>query len=301
MHLNARDAVLFDFLRDYPQVTLATINPTPHGTHITAALARSPLPHPWTRPATFRSIPIHYTQTDPIKTLELRGPTTWPRTAYTACQNEPVALGTQIQPKAKPWIGTAGAPVHWLDAQLGHRYGILTNWHVMPGGNIPRAHTAHQPDQNHPALGALAEWQAVSPSAPNRVDAALLDSLIDGFHTIAPDILDIGELDPTPATADVDLPACKVGRTTGLTCGRCTETGAAVRVHYADFDAIFVDQDVFRADSGDFSAPGDSGSLILCRQMHRPLALLFAGGGALTIGNPIRHVTHSLDFDFRFP
>src|SRR5439155_15600929 len=47
-------------------------------------------------------------------------------------------------------------------------------------------------------------------------------------------------------------------------------------------------------DSTTFSAPGDSGSLIVNAQTAEPVALLFAGDNSSTIGNPIQAVLSAL-------
>ena len=63
--------------------------------------------------------------------------------------------------------------------------------------------------------------------------------------------------------------------------------------------ALFCDQMVIRAPSGDFSAGGDSGSLIWTWDSRRcPVGLLFAGGGGYTIANKIHRVLGSLGVVF---
>ena len=55
----------------------------------------------------------------------------------------------------------------------------------------------------------------------------------------------------------------------------------------------------FKGDDGDFSGPGDSGSYILEESTLDVVAHLFAGGGGVTIGYPIRHVIEATDGRFR--
>lgn len=63
-----------------------------------------------------------------------------------------------------------------------------------------------------------------------------------------------------------------------------------IRVQYsADKIATFDDQLEMRADSGEFSQPGDSGSAILGEDGYLG-GLLFAGGSGVTITNRISHV-----------
>jgi hypothetical protein len=252
-------------------------------------------------PHRFADLPVVYEKHDPFHTLPLTAdPLNLPG-LHMDCQNEPVQLGTQIQPGGQGWVGTAGAPVHWSDAPDNHAYGFLTNWHVMPGGYLPQGHPAHQPTDFYPPLGFLQRWSQVQESTPNLVDCAIANAYYDGHHTISPQLLEVGPLSPDLVDARPGLEVAKSGRTTGLTQGTCLATGVAVNVDYGDFIATFANQDIFEAHSGDFSAAGDSGSLIFCQANRCPVALLFAGNGAITVGNPMRFVVDTLDVDFRFP
>ena len=114
----------------------------------------------------------------------------------------------------------------------------------------------------------------------------------------------------------------KYGRTTGLTYGYVTDTSVTVDVGYDDGTARFTQQIFFGpADDADytiFSDGGDSGSLIVgadsgypqadcvgegtcspdyppVNDERKPVALLFAGGGAITVGNPIEMVLDAFD------
>ena len=87
----------------------------------------------------------------------------------------------------------------------------------------------------------------------------------------------------------------KYGRTTGETKGFVAGVNFAINVIY-EVDAnnvptkvaLFVGQTRFAGDPGVvFSMGGDSGSLIVTKGGARPLALLFAGDGVFTYGNPI--------------
>lgn len=82
----------------------------------------------------------------------------------------------------------------------------------------------------------------------------------------------------------------KTGRTTAMTRGSVEQVSATVTVDYGDKGtATFEDQLVVGSDSGDFSAPGDSGSAVEDEQ-RRIGGLLFAGGEGTTILNRISHV-----------
>lgn len=216
------------------------------------------------------------------------------------CQDEPIKLGTQIQPEDANWLGTAGAPVKWLGSDGIPHWGILSNWHVLADGDERTGRTCHQPTAQRAAIGRLALWSGPHRDSETLIDAALANCLIDGRHTISRSILGLGDLGTSPLDASVGLPVTKSGRTTGVTRGQCTAVGASVRVGYGDFDAVLTDQDIYAADSGEFSAAGDSGSLIVTRETNRPVSLLFAGGGGLTIGNPFRHVVAAFNLVFPF-
>lgn len=292
---------LAQWLLRHPQIVEAHFHEAPNGPMIQARYDREKCGAATILPQTSLALPIAYTPSDPITDLRLRTcfPTT--DTPETRCQNEPVHLGTQIQPRDRNWVGTAGSPVrYWLPDET-WSFGLLTNWHVLPGGDMPEGWPVHQPTQAHPTLAHLHDWKGVDPSHPNYVDAAFADSFINGFHTTSDSILGVGTLHPDPAHAAPALAVSKVGRTTGLTTGECTHTGAAVRVNYGDFEAVFADQDLFESPADPFSAAGDSGSLIFCYKSYCPVALLFAGGGGITVGNPIRHVLNALPIDFAFP
>jgi len=247
----------------------------------------------------YRTTVKHHTGPS-FKTLICPHPITLSDHPHQRCQDEPIQLGTQIQPGGARWVGTAGAPVSWRDHNNRQLYGILSNWHVMAAGRYEDGHPQHQPTDRFPPIGHLERFTVVSPTNLNHHDSALADAMHHGFHTIDDQILNIGPPNPIPVHADLGLQVSKSGRTTGLTHATCSATGASVRVDYGNFSALFQDQDVFADTDGHFSAPGDSGSLICSKAYHKPCALLFAGGGNLTIGNPIRYVIQAYNLHFHF-
>jgi len=282
------------FLQANPHVTLAHMNgPILHihidsSTPINQALALG----------TFTGIEMIVHAAQPIRPLWLL--TRRPRSAspHTACQDEPISLGCQIQPQGAAWVGTAGAPCAWSADDKSTHWGILSNWHVMHGGLGQHGLTQHQPDDTRPAIAHLDDWVQPESVGPNLCDAAIADALIDGKHTIAWHILGQPRFSPMPVDATAGQAVYKSGRTTGPTRGVCTAIGASSRVDYGNFTALFQDQDVFEGAGSLFSAAGDSGSMILAGDDHQPTALLFAGGGKLTLGNPIRHVIEALSLSF---
>jgi hypothetical protein len=90
----------------------------------------------------------------------------------------------------------------------------------------------------------------------------------------------------------------KVGRTTGHTHGRITAVEVdGVAVQYDQGVYRFDDQVEISGQGGEFSAGGDSGSVIWRSRDRAPVALLFAGssaggdgGAGVTFANPLATV-----------
>jgi len=101
----------------------------------------------------------------------------------------------------------------------------------------------------------------------------------------------------SPLNPQLGMLVGKSGRTTQLTQGRITAVNVSVNVNYGSAGvAQFRDQFAVRASSGNFSAGGDSGSLIWqWAGGLRPVGLLFAGGGGTTFANRITRVLTALD------
>lgn len=99
-----------------------------------------------------------------------------------------------------------------------------------------------------------------------------------------------------PIEPAVNMLVGKTGRTTQLTQGKVTAVNVTVNVSYGGGRVgHFRDQFSVRANTGDFSAGGDSGSVIWQWAAGlRPCGLLFAGGGGTTFGNRITRVLAAL-------
>jgi hypothetical protein len=144
------------------------------------------------------------------------------------------------------------------------------------------------------AIGTLADFQPIAFCNPypsncpnNTIDAAIaLSSTVNlGKATLSGGY---GTPKSTPLQATVGLRVQKYGRTTSLTKGRVYAINATVNVGYDTGVARFVGQLVITP--GNFSAGGDSGSLIVVQgggNDRRPVGLLFAGSPSVTIANPI--------------
>ena len=100
----------------------------------------------------------------------------------------------------------------------------------------------------------------------------------------------------TGKAATVGMNVAKSGRTTGVTCSsviginmtssvdytqNCDGTGTKFTITYAD---------LVQVQGGNFSAAGDSGSLIVEQGTAEPVALLFGGNDMDTVGNAISDV-----------
>ncbi len=96
-------------------------------------------------------------------------------------------------------------------------------------------------------------------------------------------------------SAAINMAVAKSGRSTGLTCSTVLATTTTVSVKYQKgcgtgtmFSETFTNQvDIA---GGGFSAPGDSGSLIVKQNTADPVALLYAGSDTDSVGNPVAQV-----------
>jgi len=296
--MNDYTTYLRALLHDNPHIQLAYIDQQPdaHVLHIHPQPGTAD-PQPTIR-AGQPPFPIQYGE--PTFFYILRCPITCPRHSgpSTVCQNEPILLGCQIQPLIGDWVGTAGAPVRWSAAANRSKWGILSNWHVIADGQHLGDPIFQPTRQAADYCAHLDAYHAPDPAHDNVLDVALGDALVEGYHTIADKILSIGKVDPALPPLQPGMQVIKYGRTTELTTGVIQALDAAVRVNYGEWEATFIHQIVVKQTDHPFSAPGDSGSLILTADKNRPAALLFAGGGELTIGNPIPQIMDAFDLSF---
>ena len=132
------------------------------------------------------------------------------------------------------------------------------------------------------------------PRRTNTIDAAIARTTTDMLGNATP----TGGYGAPSSTIRTDnllnLPVQKYGRTTGLRKGVITDISATVRVGYSTRSAIFVNQIIITP--GDFSAGGDSGSLIVTDDKAKnPVGLLFAGSSTMTVANPIDAVLEAFN------
>jgi len=138
----------------------------------------------------------------------------------------------------------------------------------------------------------------------NEVDAAIA-KVQNGNVDMDGSILDIGLVSANTVSAvSIGQYVQKSGRTTGLTFGEVAAFDVTVDVGYSkecgggtNQVARFVNQ--IRITSGDFSAGGDSGSLVVeaypADGLPRAVGLLFAGSSSSTLANPIGAVLSAFD------
>ena len=134
----------------------------------------------------------------------------------------------------------------------------------------------------------VAQPSVVEQPSPNLVDAAVARVLDEDL--VETDIPEIGRLQGIRDLELGDL-VMKTGRTTETTSGIVETVEATSRVSYGSGKGIasFRDQFIIRADEGDFSRGGDSGSAIVDADGYLG-GLLFAGGSGVTIANRMSHV-----------
>lgn len=100
------------------------------------------------------------------------------------------------------------------------------------------------------------------------------------------------------AWASLGMNVGKSGRTTQLRSGRVVGLNWSGWINYGVGYAWFANQFVVQGYGGDFSAGGDSGSVIWrWDSIRNPVGLLFAGGGGYTIANPMSWVVSALDIN----
>ena len=219
------------------------------------------------------------------------------RTDPTAWQPRPVPIGVSI---GHPDItaGTIGARV-----TNGTDVFALSNNHVLAAANgASIGDSALQPGPYDGGadptdkIGELIDFEPIMfDGSNNTIDAAIAMSSTGQLGNSTP--FDDGYGTPSSKTvaAFVNQRVKKYGRTTGLTTGQVSGINVIVDVCYQTQGPIkckklarFVDQItvVGAPNPGDFSAGGDSGSLIVDTN-NNPVGLLFAGSSTLTIANTI--------------
>ena len=206
--------------------------------------------------------------------------------------------------------GTLGCLVRGRSAPRNSRLMVLSNNHVLANTNAgPLGAAILQPGPydggKNPAdqIAMLERFVPINFAAgsTNIVDCATgwawPDRVRKELMYISGGVIQYFRVGSTPVAATLGMQVGKSGRTTQLTRGGVTAVAATINVSYGGGRvARFTNQIAVRTPGSDFSAGGDSGSLIWTWDARRaPVALLFAGGGGTTFGNPIATVLARLD------
>ena len=164
----------------------------------------------------------------------------------------------------------------------------------LDGGTLPNDAIGNLVDFEHIEFCAIGG--AFCPD--NRIDAAIASVTEESLGRATPSD-GYGTPRVKAVTASLMTKVQKYGRTTGLTTGHVSGIYATVNVDYRIGIARFVDQIIVTGSSGEFSAPGDSGSLVVTKGAgsadRRPLGLLFGGSRLTTIISPIDFVLDRFD------
>jgi hypothetical protein len=207
-------------------------------------------------------------------------------------------LAKENVPDLPPTTGT------FLDTLLGEDGHLVIQPGLLDMGSASCSTTGDVGDPDE-VVGLTEHWIELQigpdpvPSLPlTTVDAALAS--ITGPDEVDVDgvILSIGTVSETPDVPGLGMPVQKTGRTTGRTFGTITAIDVDGIVAYSGGFARFENQLAIEGNCGDlFSAPGDSGSLVLnvpSASDRQVAGLLFAGGGNITLANPIDDVLTEL-------
>ncbi|MDQ4214739.1 hypothetical protein [Microbacterium capsulatum] len=195
------------------------------------------------------------------------------------------------------FAGTLGVIV--IDKTTGNR-AALTNFHVAcvdSGWSVGDRQV--QPSRIDTGVVPTDEFGAIARATlSSAVDGAVIT--IDTGRATTAAIADIGTVMGTKA-ATLGMAVRKRGRTTGLTYGSVDGLALSVNIDYGDGIGVhtLTNQVSIAADTSRnplFSDHGDSGSAIVDGSGY-VVALLFAGAGTGTVGNPIASVLSELNID----
>lgn len=253
-------------------------------------------------PAIYRPLILKVDPDNPPNISDQYNPRSFARNLQ-ECQSPTIIGGAQIAPQGAGWVGTNGCAIRLSDDSS---YGCLTNWHVANGGQFGEGSLQCQPHGRGPVFGRLRRWINIDTrGGDNLVDCSYIEDQrwkdsSGEFVFCVPSQYVYGKLRTDfykASEINIGLKVQKSGRTTGHTKGQVTGISGTFHIGYDGGTARFVRQIQIRGDGGQFSGPGDSGSLI-CDMNNRPVCLLFAGGGNDTIANPIEFVVDKLKLEF---
>lgn len=199
---------------------------------------------------------------------------------YFQARRRPLEPGQQVGMTDRNFVGTLGAFAWDSDGHLG----VVSNAHVLADSGLAQiGHPFGQPYGGAAdRVGVLTRWVLPSRLSPGTVDAAFarLDrtTALTGYTGATPGgIRGVRQLGPE----DIGREVVKCGRTTGARLGKVTVVEVdGLTVSYPSGLLTFNDQhEITGGQATDFSAAGDSGSMILTTDGWA-VGLLFAGGVA---------------------
>lgn len=175
---------------------------------------------------------------------------------------------------------------------------ILSNNHVLANSNngaindpILQPGLFDGGNVNTDIIARLSEFAQIKfGNIPNLIDAAIART---STPLVTPKNKCFGTISSSLTNAFRFQVVKKCGRSTETTRGLVTDVNATIKVGYGtNGTALFQNQIIIVGVpfAGPFSAPGDSGSLIISQFGNNPVGLLFAGSALFTIANPIQAV-----------
>jgi hypothetical protein len=206
--------------------------------------------------------------------------------------------------------GTIGAFVTGRSAPRDNRMLMLSNNHVL--ANVNDAAFGDAVLQPGPAdggvnpadqVGVLDRFVTINFGGTNYVDCATAWCWPDRVRTeqvyLSGGNPQYFRMDSDPIVPVVNMAVTKSGRTTQVTTGRITSVSGTANVSYNGRIAHFEEVISIAGFTGSFSDGGDSGSCIMTNDTaHRPVGLLFAGGGGTTFAIRVDRVLDALDIRF---
>lgn len=242
-----------------------------------------------------------------------------------ATQTPPIELGTSgSNTNAVNGNTCCGGTLGSLLVRNGANF-ILSNNHVIAnsdagtvGDAITQPGLIDNPEINPTCKAAgtttvanLSQFFTLEGNPPNPVDAAIAQ-IVAGDVDTSGNILLLGATTdangvPVPGAphagsgvaASVGMAVAKSGRSSGLTCSTIETNPGTFSVQYSktcggstSFTVTYSNQ--VGVTGGNFSASGDSGSLIVTQSTADAVALMFAGSDTDTVGNPIGEVLSAM-------
>ena len=208
-----------------------------------------------------------------------------------------VSMGPSRSVNGYIFAGTLGAIV--IDKAT-NQHAALTNFHVAcvdSGWHV--GDRMVQPSRIDTGVVPTDEFGAIARATlSSAVDGAVVS--IDSSKATQCSIVEIGNVRGTKPAA-LGMAVRKRGRTTGLTYGTVDGLSLSVNIDYGDGIGVHLltNQVSIAADTTHnpmFSDHGDSGSVIVDSSGY-VVALLFAGSGSGTVGNPIASVLSELNIE----